>query len=70
VANDIYKKLISLITRYSNESSSYLKYTKKLAYILMKIIVRNSQRQNFQQLIISIQNYSKSINTNRATLLS
>jgi hypothetical protein len=44
VANDIYKKLISLITRYSNESSSYLKYTKKLAYILMKIIVRNSQR--------------------------
>jgi hypothetical protein len=44
VANDIYKKLIALITYYSNQSSSYLKYTKKLTYVLTKIILNNSQR--------------------------
>jgi hypothetical protein len=38
-ANVIYKKLLNLIVRYSE--TEHIKQTKKLAYILMRIIVRD-----------------------------
>ena len=41
----IYPLIIKLIIRYPE--AEYIKHTKKLAYILMKIILRDQQKDNF-----------------------
>jgi hypothetical protein len=44
-ARDIYKLFLKLIIRY--QEAEYIKHTKKLAMIMMKIILRDQQDRNF-----------------------
>jgi hypothetical protein len=52
-AKEIYKLLMRLLERYQQEK--YVEHTRKLATILIKAIIRDQQRDNFQRLIEEVQ---------------